>query len=541
MASGASWRRTVLGIVLGAGLLAAVEGALRSGSLRLRVELTTSIPSLVQIRWDRPEGFGIASFHTEADVQAALDCHLHPDTIGVRIDPLTAPGNVVVHSISLSWLVFSRTWDGASGFAGWRPGEDSESYSVEEDGLHLVVIGDNPYFSTGQLWQAIRRVEWSARIAAGLLGLLLAIVVARSSSRSQRHVTPAGEVTSDRPPSAKGLGRKLGLSALTVAVAGALLWRLVATPSGSEPDTYADDESYDLSLYNRQGWRVSESSGPLRLVLDPFTVYANYPGRQTAQFSIDANGFRGGLPDGDRPLAFLLGGSVAFGRGLASDAQLATTILNRSGSRFAFVDAGVVGFASGQELAHLVHHLDPFRPELYVLLDGWNEIAEQLDQRNDLGVNRSFRELSRRLHEYTVSTDDTGTAGIPATEGAIEPSEATTLARIEEVYLDNLARMHAWARAREASFLVLFQPDAGARRNPVGAERLAKHRFLEQYHTLVQHAVAFCRARGIACCDVSARPEFQDDPRELFLDVVHLTPAGNEVVAGIIADLIRDL
>lgn len=73
--------------------------------------------------------------------------------------------------------------------------------------------------------------------------------------------------------------------------------------------------------------------------------------------SIDKNGFRGGGPelasDKKRRLAFVLGGSVAFGHGCSSDQNTISGYLNKIQSKYHFVNAGVPSWNSTQEFYRL--------------------------------------------------------------------------------------------------------------------------------------------------------------------------------------------
>ena len=51
---------------------------------------------------------------------------------------------------------------------------------------------------------------------------------------------------------------------------------------------------YWPSLQTRDGIALGTRSGPLKLVLHPFVVYANLPNQKTPHFSINNLGFRGG-------------------------------------------------------------------------------------------------------------------------------------------------------------------------------------------------------------------------------------------------------
>lgn len=340
----------------------------------------------------------------------------------------------------------------------------------------------------------------------------------------------------------QGLRRRLpelSLALVSLLISGGLVYLFYLHVLKEEEAKYAEDEAYTMCLVNRNAKRISSHDGGLAIVLDPFTIFANYPGQQTDHFTIDEHGFRGGIADRDKPKVAILGGSAAFGYGLDGDHEVMTSVLNRKMPSYTFLNAAVIGFVSGQESAQMIHHLDRLRPEVYVLVDGWNEVAEQFEQRNDLGVNRNFLFLGYQLHHYNVLTDESGLAEERYPVESLLP-QSTTLEQISATYLGNLEKMNTWAKARGARLLVLLQPELSRREHPTEEEQeIGGHPvFSPTYRTFVDRALRDCREHGIECFDASAQPEFQESPETLFLDVVHPSPAGHEVLAEIISRLL---
>jgi hypothetical protein len=72
-------------------------------------------------------------------------------------------------------------------------------------------------------------------------------------------------------------------------------------------------------------------------------------------------------------LAFLLGGSAAFGQYASSDAATITGYLNRIQDKYFFVNAGVPGWNSTQEMFRLAFQILDYRPALVMTYDGAND------------------------------------------------------------------------------------------------------------------------------------------------------------------------
>jgi hypothetical protein len=111
------------------------------------------------------------------------------------------------------------------------------------------------------------------------------------------------------------------------------------------------------------------------------SLYRNLPSQQTEWFRINSNGFRGPelkAASSSRRRVILLGGSTAFGTGLDDDAQTIAAHLESLLDNAEVVNAGVIGFQSGQELAYYVKDLIDLRPDTVIALNGWNDFSQIL-------------------------------------------------------------------------------------------------------------------------------------------------------------------
>ncbi|HZS37431.1 MAG TPA: SGNH/GDSL hydrolase family protein [Polyangia bacterium] len=339
--------------------------------------------------------------------------------------------------------------------------------------------------------------------------------------------------------------RALAAVAVAAALAGGaaafFLWRRAHTPARPR-SFWGPNGEYALSLVDDRGRYLSKLRGPLKLVLDPFTGYRNFPNQQTSAFTIDADGFRG-APVGDdaRPKLALLGGSVAFGFGPPKQDDTVAARLQALEPGYRVINGGVISFGSGQELALMVHVLDRFHPQVYVVLDGWNDLAlplVQWDQREGrLGVDRQF--LDQLADELARAQSQPAGAERPVEE----LEEDAFLARAQQGYLDNLDRMSRFARASGARLVVVLQPDVGTRRAhppeeaPLLDVRQGVYRrraVNEKYRRFAEAVAAFCRSRAIDFYDLDGDPAFAAEPAVLFYDMVHPNERGHALMAELI-------
>lgn len=154
--------------------------------------------------------------------------------------------------------------------------------------------------------------------------------------------------------------------------------------------------TYAPELYSHRGQKISTVKGALKLSFAPFTIYKNLPSQQTSTFTINSRGFR--APESAeqdlRPKVIILGGSAAFGQGARSDEETISYSLEQLVTPFRVLNAGVVGFHSGQELTYLVTELIDYRPNFVIAYDGWNDLFDSMyffeRSDNELGFNNNF-------------------------------------------------------------------------------------------------------------------------------------------------------
>src|SRR5262245_60566916 len=131
---------------------------------------------------------------------------------------------------------------------------------------------------------------------------------------------------------------------------------------------------YDYSFFNQEGRKLSDLDGMLKFVTDPFTIYKNYPNQRSSAYSLNKYGFREGYTSDKPYTAIVLGGSAAFGYALDSNEKTFASILSFSNERYNVINSSVIAFLSGQELSQMVHYLDDFNPQLYIVFNGWNDV-----------------------------------------------------------------------------------------------------------------------------------------------------------------------
>jgi lysophospholipase L1-like esterase len=318
------------------------------------------------------------------------------------------------------------------------------------------------------------------------------------------------------------------------------------------------NDEYMFTLYNRNGERISDIEGSLKLIIDPFTIYQNYPDQKTSKYSINSHGFRDTYSTHRPYTAIVLGGSAAFGFALDRNDQTFSSKITEYNEKYNVINAAVIGFLSGQELSQMVHYLDEFNPSLYIVFNGWNDIYDpyafaktKLKEKNQIiqapiGYNNAFFGIEKRLTDFFQLTQNEKKPQIVKLNPVGAPLDETELFQeILSKYVANIAKMHSFANARGSRFLLVFQPELGNKQTRSSNEVevlktwIEKYEYLdnkitERYKNFVREAKKPLREQNISFVDINTEHQFSENPQTLFFDVVHPNESGHDIIAKII-------
>jgi hypothetical protein len=319
----------------------------------------------------------------------------------------------------------------------------------------------------------------------------------------------------------------------------------------------ANDE-YMFSLYNRNGEKISDIEGSLKLMLDPFTIYQNYPNQKSGKYSINSYGFRDTYTTHNPYTAIVLGGSAAFGFALNGNDQTFSSKIGKNNGKYTIINAAVIGFLSGQELAQMVHYLDDFRPSLYIVFDGWNDIYDPFAfaknefkesrpiHQGPIGYNNTFLGIENRLAEYFQMTRKDKRSHWAKLNPIGDPlNENKLFQKILMIYVANIEKMYSFATARGARLLLVFQPELGNKKiRSLNEQEVLKtwiekygyldNKITERYRKFVNGAKEYLQEQNIPFIDMNNEHLFSENPQTLFFDVIHPNELGHEIIAKII-------
>jgi hypothetical protein len=287
--------------------------------------------------------------------------------------------------------------------------------------------------------------------------------------------------------------------------------------------------------------------------------------------SLDADGFRGGGPSaaGTRQLAFLLGGSAAFGYMASSDEATITGYLNRAQDRYFFVNAGVPSWNSTQEMFRVAVQLLDFHPALVVTYDGandaqlidyfgrdaagydaglpeeFNDMAAYFDDRGAMRPQRAAATLAGDLFpELAQRYDDRFGSMARKDQQRSQPLPDTVMQQGAARYIANQVRMRDLVVAQGGRFVATFQPVAQLHRH-LAANTIEPFDVIDRFHRAVTSRLPrdldFHDLGDAFDRDYAVIPVVQPDITKstVFIDQVHLYDPGNESIARHLADIIR--
>ncbi len=370
---------------------------------------------------------------------------------------------------------------------------------------------------------------------------------------------------------------RLGLAMLS-ALAPLLL--LVVDVALTDPAAPAPDQAFDMNLVTSDGRRIGGTPGGVELSLSPGTFYENRPGQVQQGMSINSRGLRGAEfdPVPRRPRVIVTGGSAAFGMRVR-DEETFVANLQTEHPEWEFLNAGVVGYVAQQELGLVIFELIDLRPDLIIAFNGWNDVYEPYwwsqfgsgdPPHPGANVNFSFVE-DQLVDQWRVRTDPWfalaafGRAAIrrstllsffqsrPPPAPAAPSVEAVWLPPALERYVASMLKVHDMARSRDCRLLVVVQPEALQLLEPPDRLALAAwsrdfmegdryfESFSEPYARFRSMALDSFESHAVPTLDASRILPAGRAGRRLFLDPVHLGPAGHAEVARLLAPHVERL
>lgn len=348
----------------------------------------------------------------------------------------------------------------------------------------------------------------------------------------------------------------------------------------------------NIGVCTHNGEIVAE--GSFKVCLAPYTIYKNCPNQKIDEEGINSRGFRGSEVSNvldKRKRIIVVGGSAAMGTGIATN-ETFEAVMEGLNPHYEVINAGVVGFLSGQELAYTVTELVDYHPQIIIAFDGWNDLHEQWyhsawfpgnkeKEKDEIGFNNNFfcLQIEKKLIDnYKTETSLFQSFGrffntavdksillsrlrikvaramqhLPLAKDsrgknkAMEPSvSAAYFAEIVNTYTNNLRKMNDFCKSQGVKFVVVFQPELGCKVNRTAEEQTMltnfafgsknyAQEFPALYKRFIEYSKNIFKKHEVEYVDINETHIFSSSSKTLFTDAVHISKNGNQIIAEII-------
>ena len=295
--------------------------------------------------------------------------------------------------------------------------------------------------------------------------------------------------------------------------------------------------------------RERELAGRAFVEPHPTRGFALVPGFESDEYRIDHAGFRGEELPADlarRRLVLALGESTTFGWEVKEGEDYPSVLRRRldsdPGSSLYVINAGVPSYTSTQVVRYLEELLPRLRPELVLVSILWNDLwfSALVSWSPEVLVSPQPPAWRRFLLAHSGLYRSLALRPAPATPRVDVFNEAAL-----RQYLANVRSMIDLCQASQARLVLvepMFQRDymnpLGV--NPFGEVHLTRSFYLHLATAYQEGVDRLASERGVPV--LSHRLSFRrQPPKELFLDMLHPSAAGNSALADDVAERLREL
>ena len=296
--------------------------------------------------------------------------------------------------------------------------------------------------------------------------------------------------------------------------------------------------------------------GNLKYTGDPFLQ--NIPNQQLNTISINSYGFRGPEieqeKNSDTFRIFQIGGSTTFGAGTTSDDTTIPGHLQKlfDSSEFSFpvevINAGVLSSYSYHEALSVKNNLINFKPDLFIIYDGWNDFERQYEffekplntSANDkimhfVTQNPFFKSGDIFLKNWFVWR---------APDGYQHSYSDPYIDEKVELWKQQWSEICTLGQTKNFDVVVVLQPFAGTG-NKILTEQEKYYSELRDIENSLsnydKYGMALKDLKNVCLETIDLRNALDDETETVYYDFVHLGDYGNKIIAKKIYEKISPL
>ena len=247
-----------------------------------------------------------------------------------------------------------------------------------------------------------------------------------------------------------------------------------------------------------------------------------------------------------------MGGSAMWGHGGRDEDTIASFLARSTG--YSVENLGESGYRARQSLNFLLHQLNSHEhPDVYVSYDGYNEVFMGCRQQNRADGSDREKQIRQALASRTKDDDalqieyllepplallrlvldrSTSTGALPAPDPLVCDTDPERAQQVARALISDWLTMQALADSQGARFLPVLQPTLALGRSRHDSVEVKEdmRRQLEAVYPRIREEAG---RRGLEFLDLT---EALDGTENVFIDQVHVSPVGNEIIAGRIGE-----
>jgi len=286
------------------------------------------------------------------------------------------------------------------------------------------------------------------------------------------------------------------------------------------------------------------------IIYDENDVRKLKPDQHYSTININSHGFRGEEIEMEKQddiyRIFVLGGSSAFGIGSTSDQNTIPGYLQQKFDKLKMnnvevINAGVGGTISFEEKYFASNYLMNFKPDLFVIFDGANDVRYRIIDQESLINNEEEKEfkfgnypfyrtpfvISKLTNLNYYSTD--------APQNEIIANDITE--KIVDKYIKNWSEFCTEQNQMEVKTIIFLQPIVGTSNRTLSATDQIIMTYQDvpaELDMLKNMALSLDELKGVCSNAIDIRNSFDGINMPVFYDQVHVSDFGNEIIADLI-------
>jgi hypothetical protein len=297
-----------------------------------------------------------------------------------------------------------------------------------------------------------------------------------------------------------------------------------------------------------------------------YSYVANAPNQHTVTFNINNDGLRGpelvNVKNENTYRIFLLGGSTLFGQLSTSDNTTIPGYLQQEfdnlkiGYKIEVINAGIGGATSFHESELIKEKLIHYKPNLFIVYDGWNDLNYPVTISNEgkvpmlYQIHRQVSELDdyyktpRFIDSIIGFLDSRIKEKLHSKDTDSKDNEITDIPQKIDLWKSRWSDICKMGKENGFDTVIVLQPVLGSGKKPLTdwekhALEKVGYRSVAPSYPALRSALSQLDSECTKTADLSH--VFDDENKTIFYDIGHMGNSGNIVVAKNLFELSKPI